>query len=48
MHLRNIKKHFSTTVLSRSENQAFGIGKYAIDFMKNGNPSQKVKFKNRF
>lgn len=28
--------------LSRNENQAQLLGEYAIDFLKNGNPSQKV------
>ncbi len=34
---------FSTTrKLPRNENQAYGLGQYAIDFLKSGNPSQKV------
>ncbi len=32
-------KPFSTTILKRNENQALGLGKYAIEFLKNGNPS---------
>ena len=43
MFIRSLKKQFSTTILKRNENQALGLGKYAIEFMKNGNPSEKVK-----
>ena len=28
--------------LPRNENQAFLLGEYSINFLKNGNPSQKV------
>jgi 2-methylcitrate dehydratase len=36
-------KSFSTLKLSRDSNQARGIGEYAIDFLKHGNPNQSVK-----
>ena len=42
MFTRTYLKQFSTTVLKRNENQALGLGKYAIEFMRSGNPSQKV------
>ena len=34
------KYAFSTRKLGRNENQARLIGQYAIDFLKNGKPSQ--------
>jgi len=40
--LRVLKNFSSTRKLSRSENQASQLGKYAIDFLNSGNPSQKV------
>ncbi|MBG80364.1 MAG: hypothetical protein CMJ39_06610 [Phycisphaerae bacterium] len=33
----------STVTLPRNENQALGIGQFACDFMKNGDPSDRVK-----
>jgi len=37
-----IKKSFSSLTLKRDTNQALEIGKYAIDFVKNGQPSASV------
>ncbi len=38
-----VKFSFSKTrKLARDSNQAYELGKYAIDFLKNGNPSLKV------
>jgi hypothetical protein len=37
-----LKRLFSTTVLKRDTNQAHELGKYAINFMQNGQPGAKV------
>ena len=37
-----LRKKFSTVQLPKDTNQALGLAQYAINFMKNGNPSSKV------
>jgi 2-methylcitrate dehydratase len=37
-----LRRYFSNITLKKDSNQAYEIGKYAIDFLKNGKPSQKV------
>ena len=38
----SLRRLFSTTVLKKDTNQALDLGKYAINFIQNGNPSPKV------
>lgn len=39
---KSIRRQFSSITLKKDSNQAYELGKYAIDFLKNGKPSQKV------
>ena len=36
------KQAFSTVILKANQNQARSLGEYAINFLKNGKPSNKV------
>jgi len=42
MLTQTISRAFSQVVLKANKNQARELGEYAIEFMKNGNPSVKV------
>ncbi len=42
MYSHLIKRGFSSITLQRNTNQALELGKYAVDFIKNGKPSAKV------
>jgi len=37
-----LRRYFSSVTLKRDTNQAYELGKYAIEFLNNGKPSQKV------
>lgn len=37
-----LRRNFTTVTLNRNTNQAYDLGKYAVDFIKNGKPSEKV------
>lgn len=38
----SIRRHFTSVTLKRDTNQAYGIAKFAVDFLKNGKPSHQV------
>jgi len=38
----HLRRNFSTVSLRKDTNQAYGIAKYAVDFLKNGKPSHQV------
>jgi len=38
----SLRRHFTTVTLNRDTNQAYGLAKYAVDFLKNGKPSHQV------
>jgi len=44
---RIIRKTFSTIVLPKNTNQAHDLAKYAIEFLRNGKPSEKALQKTR-
>lgn len=37
-----IRRHFTNLLIKRDDNQAIELGKYAINFMRRGSPSEKV------
>lgn len=39
---KGIRRYFSNVTLKKDTNQAYELGKYAIDFLANGKPSQQV------